>query len=68
MEQIAVKGRPETRRGDLVLIDETTGETLYALSDPRGLLEGRLGDLVHVHGTLTETEENLPRLEITRID
>ncbi len=68
MEQIVVKGRPETRRADLVLIDETTGRTLYALSDPRGLLEGRIGDLVQVHGMVVETEGDSLMLEITRVD
>ncbi len=68
MEQIVVKGRLETRRATLVLIDETTGETLYALSDPRDLLTQRIGDLVQVHGTVTETEEDVPLLEVTRVD
>jgi hypothetical protein len=46
VEQIVVKGRLETesigsgsrRAGCYVLIDETAGEALYALSDPRDLL------------------------------
>jgi hypothetical protein len=35
VEQIVVKERLETRHAGYVLIDETTGETLYMLSDPR---------------------------------
>jgi hypothetical protein len=75
VEQIVVKGRLETRpiefadsRASYVLIDETTGETLYALSDPRDLLIQRVGDLAQVHGTLAETEEDIPLLEVTRVD
>ncbi len=75
MEQIVVKGRleagsigSETRRAGYVLIDEMNEETIYALSDPRGLLEGRIGDLVQVHGTVTETEEDVLLLEVVRVD
>ena len=68
MEQIVVKGHLETRRATLVLLDETTGETLYMLNDPRDLLRGRIGDLVQVHGTVTETEEDVPLMEVTRVD
>jgi hypothetical protein len=75
VEQIVVKGRLETRRIEFadssagyVLIDETTGETLYALSDPRDLLTQRIGDLAQVHGTLAETEGDIPLLEVTRLD
>ncbi len=76
MEQIVVKGRLETestgsgsrRGGPYFLIDETAGETLYALSDPRDLLKGRIGDLVQVHGTVTETGEKVPLLEVVRVD
>jgi hypothetical protein len=68
VEQIVVKGRLETRHADYALIDETTGETLYTLSDPRDLLKGRTGDLVQVHGTVTETEEDIPLLEVIRVD
>ncbi len=75
MEQIVVKGRLETEaigsetlRAGYALIDETTGEMLYALSDPRDLLKGRIGDLVQVHGTVTETGEKVPLLEVVRVD
>jgi hypothetical protein len=68
VEQIVVKGRLETRRAGYVLIDETTGETLYALSDPRDLLTRRIGDLAQVHGTVAETEGDIPLLEVTRVD
>ena len=75
MEQIVVKGRletesagSETRRAGYVLIDETAGETIYALGDPRDLLKGRIGDLVQVHGTVTETGERVPLLEVVRVD
>ncbi len=68
MEQIVVRGRLEIRRGGHALLDETTGETLYALNDPRGLLEGRTGDLVQVHGTVAETGGDDPLLEVTRVD
>ena len=75
MEQIVVKGRLETRpagseasRAGLVLIDETTDETLYALSDPRDLLTQRIGDLLQVHGTVAETGGDVPLLEVTRVD
>jgi hypothetical protein len=76
VEQIVVKGRLETesigsgsrRAGCYVLIDETAGEALYALSDPRDLLKGRRCDLVQVHGTVTETEEGVPLLEVVRVD
>jgi hypothetical protein len=68
VEQIVVKGRLETRHAGYVLIDETTGETLYTLSDPRDLLPQRAGDLVQVHGTVTETEEDVPLLEVIRVD
>jgi hypothetical protein len=68
VEQIVVKGRLETRRAGYVLIDETTGETLYALSDPRDLLPRRIGDLAQVHGTVAETEGDIPLLEVSRVD
>ena len=75
MEQIVVKGRletestgSETRRAGYVLIDEAAGETIYALGDPRDLLKDRIGDLVQVHGTVTETEEGVPLLEVVRVD
>jgi hypothetical protein len=68
VEQIVVKGRLETRRAGYVLIDEATGETLYALSDPRDLLTRRIGDLARVHGTVAETEGDIPLLEVTRVD
>ncbi len=75
MEQIVVKGRLETEstgsetgRAGYVLIDETAGETIYALGDPRDLLKGRIGDLVQVHGTVTETGEKVPLLEVVRVD
>ena len=68
MEQIVVKGLLETRHAGYVLTDETTGETLYTLSDPRDLLKGRTGDLVQVHGTVTETEREVPLLEVIRVD
>jgi hypothetical protein len=74
-EQIVARGLLETRPAESTtrysghtLIDETTGEVLYALSDPRGLLEGRIGDLVQVHGTVVETEGDVPLLEVTRVD
>ncbi len=75
MEQIVARGLletgptgSETRRADYALIDETSEETLYALNDPRGLLEGRIDDLVQVHGTVVETEGDIPLLEVTRVD
>ena len=74
MEQIVARGRLETRpvepgtRHGYALVDETTGEVLYALSDPRSLLEGRTGDLVQVHGTVANTEGDFPLLEVTRVD
>ncbi len=77
MEQIIARGLLKTRPAHLrtrhgrrayALIDETTGEVLYALSDPRSLLEGRTGDLVQVHGTVANTEGDFPLLEVTRVD
>ncbi len=75
MEQIVVKGRletgstgSETRHAGYVLVDETLEETIYALRDPRDLLKGRVGDLVQVHGTVTETGEDVPLLEVVRVD
>ena len=68
MEQIVVKGRLETRHAGYALIDETTGETLYTLSDPRDLLTRRIGDLLQVHGTVAETGGDVPLLEVTRVD
>jgi hypothetical protein len=68
VEQIVVKGRLETRNATLVLTDATTGETLYVLSDPRDLLTQRTGGLVQVHGTVAETEREVPLLEVTRLD
>ena len=76
MEQIVVKGRLETesmgseprRAGRYVLIDEAASKTIYALSDPRDLLKERIGDLVQVHGTVTEAERELPLLEVVRVD
>ena len=76
MEQIVVKGRLEGRSADFgtrygghgyALVDETTGEVLYALKDPRGFLGQRIGDLVEVHGTVAQTEGEIPLLEVTRI-
>jgi hypothetical protein len=68
VEQIVARGRLETRRATLVLIDETTGETLYSLSDPRDLLTQRIGDLAQLHGTVAETGGDVPLLEVTRVD
>lgn len=75
MEQIVVKGYLERRPVGLspryagyALVDETTGEVLYALADPRNLLEGRIEDLVQVHGTVVETGGDVPLLEVTRVD
>lgn len=77
MEQIIAKGYLERRPADpsprygthgYALVDETTGEVLYALTDPRDLLEGRIEDLVQVHGTVVETEGDVPLLEVARVD
>ena len=75
MEQIVVKGLLESRPADFgaryggyALVDETTGEVLYALEDPRSLLGQRIGDLIEVHGTVVQTEGDIPLLEVTRID
>jgi hypothetical protein len=77
VEQIVARGLLETRPGEHrtrygghahALIDETTGEVLYALSDPRSLLEGSIGNLVQVHGTVVKTEGDIPLLEVTRVD
>ncbi len=75
MEQIVVKGIMESRSadfqaryGDYALVDETTGEVLYALDDPKSLLDQRIGDLVQVHGTVAHTEGEIPLLEVTRVD
>ena len=68
MEQIVVKGRLEARHAGYVLIDETTGETLYMLSDPRDLLTQGTGDLVQIHDTVAETEREVPLLEVIRVD
>jgi 2-hydroxy-3-oxopropionate reductase len=72
VEQIVARGllerKPAGSRARHALIDETTGEVLYTLSDPRRLLEGRIGDLIQVHGTVVETEGDIPLLEITRVD
>jgi hypothetical protein len=57
-----------SRHAGYVLIDETTGETLYMLSDPRDLLTQRIGDLVQVHGSLAETEREVPLMEVIRVD
>ena len=77
MEQIVVKGILESRPADFgarygghgyALVDETTGEVLYTLKDPRGFLGQRIGDLVEVHGTVAQTEGEIPLLEVTRTD
>ena len=75
MEQIVVKGRLESRPDDFgaryggyALIDETTGEVLYALEDPRDLLGQRIDDLIEVHGTVAQTGGEIPLLEVTRVD
>jgi hypothetical protein len=74
MEQIVAKGRLETRPAEpgthhgYALVDETTGESLYALADPKGLLSQRTDDLVQVSGTVVETGRDVPLLEVTRVD
>ncbi len=77
MEQIVVKGILESRPADFgaqygghgyALVDETTGEVVYALEDPKSLLGQRIGDLIQVHGTVAQTEEEIPLLEVTRVD
>ena len=77
MEQIVVKGILESRPADFgapygghgyALVDETTGEVLYALKDPRSFLGQRIGDLIEVHGVVVETDQDLPLLEVTRVD
>ena len=76
MEQIVIKGILESSTADFgaryeghgyALVDETTGEILYALEDPKSLLDQRIGDLIQVHGTVAQTEE-IPLLEVTRVD
>jgi hypothetical protein len=77
VEQIVVKGILESRPADFgaqygghgyALVDETTGEVLYALKDPRSFLGQRVGDLIEVHGMVVETDQDLPLLEVTRVD
>ena len=77
MEQIVVRGILESRPADFgaryggrdyALFDETTGEVLYTLEDPKSLLDQRTGDLIQVHGTVAQTEEEIPLLEVTRVD
>ncbi len=77
MEQIVVKGMLESRPADFgarygghgyALVDETTGEVHYALKDPRSFLGQRIGDLIEVHGMVVETDQDLPLLEVTRVD
>ena len=75
MEQIVVKGILESRPADFgarygvyALVDETTGEVLYALEDPKRLLDQRIGDLIQVHGTVAQTEGEIPLLEVIRVD
>ena len=77
MEQIVVKGILESSTADFgarygshgyALVDETTGEVLYALKDPRSFLGQRIGDLIEVHGMVVETDQDLPLLEVTRVD
>ena len=77
MEQTVVKGILESRPAGLgaryegdgyALADETTGEVLYALEDPKRLLDQRIGDLIQVHGTVAQTEGEIPLLEVTRAD
>jgi hypothetical protein len=73
VEQIVVKGRLETGLADsgahgYALVDETTGKALYALEDPRSLLGQRVDDLIEVHGTVVQTEGDVPLLEVTRVD
>jgi len=73
--QSGVKGIPENwpadfgaRYGVYALVDEATGEVLYALEDPRGFLGQRIGDLIRVHGTVAQAEGETPSLEVTRVD
>ena len=77
VEQIVIKGILESSTADFgarygghgyALVDETTGELLYALEDPKSLLDQRIGDLIQVHGTVAQTEEEIPLLEVTRVD
>ena len=77
MEQIVVKGILKSSTADFgaryggrdyALVDETTGEVLYALKDPRSFLGQRIGDLIQVHGTVAQTEGEIPLLEVTRVD
>ncbi len=77
MEQIVVKGILESRPADFgaqygghgyALVDETTGEVLYALKDPRSFLGQRIGELIEVHGMVVETDQDLPLVEVTRVD
>ena len=77
MEQIVVKGILKSSTADFgaryggrdyALVDETTGEVLYALKDPRSFLGQRIGDLIEVHGVVVETDQDLPLLEVTRVD
>ncbi len=74
MEQIVVRWILETRPADFEArygghgADETTGEVLYALEDPKSLLGQRIGDLIQVHGTVAQAKEEIPLLEVTRVD
>ena len=77
VEQIVIKGILGSSTADFgarygghgyALVDETTGEILYALEDPKSLLDQRIGDLIQVHGTVAQTEEEIPLLEVTRVD
>jgi hypothetical protein len=77
VEQIVVKGLLESRPADFgapykghgyALVDETTGEVLYTLEDPKSLLDQRIGDLIQIHGMVARTEGEIPLLEVTRVD
>jgi hypothetical protein len=77
VEHIVARGRLEKESEDFatryggdgyVLFDETTGEVLYTLADPKGILEVRAGDIVQIHGTAASTRGEIPLLEVTRVD
>jgi hypothetical protein len=77
VEQIVVKGILESSTADFgatygghnyALVNETTGEVLYTLEDPKSLLDQRIGDLIQVHGTVAQTGGEIPLLEVTRVD
>lgn len=77
LEHIVVVGRrgtgptnsyPQSGDHPIALVEETSGEVLYALKDLGSLLRRRIDGPVVVAGTVVGAAQDSPLLEVARVD